>query len=153
MPNSAANFLTASGSSSSTARPRICKRSLYLFCNRTRSGISARHGPHHVAQKFTTMTLPLDAASVTGFPSRPATWNSGAGSRLRTKRMVGRCSDSCPETKKGKRHGRRQVRRYRRDAQQWNRSFMASSIGEHSGGSTPSGGIAAWYLLDRGEGG
>src|SRR6266852_5174715 len=79
----------ASCSSSSTTRPRIWRRSLYLSCSSTRSGISARQGPHQVAQKFKRMTLPLESASVTGLPSRPVSLNSGAGSGLRTKRTVG----------------------------------------------------------------
>src|SRR6266436_5454492 len=126
MPYLAANFLMASRSSSSTTRPRICSRSLYFFCSSTRSGISARHGPHHVAQKFTSTTFPLEPARVTGLPSRPARWKSGAGSGLRTKRIVGRCSDSCAETKKGSRHRKRRLTKYRRDTEQWNVSFMVS---------------------------
>src|SRR5260370_16746342 len=38
------------------------------------------------------MTLPLEPASVTGLPSRPVSLKSGAGSGLRTKRMLGCCS-------------------------------------------------------------
>src|ERR1043166_7113327 len=42
--------------------------SLYLVLSSTRAGISARQGPHHVAQKFTTMGLPLNDASFTSTP-------------------------------------------------------------------------------------
>ena len=41
--------------------------------NLSRLGISATHGPHHVAQKFRTTTRPLKSASVTGAPS--SVWN------------------------------------------------------------------------------
>jgi len=57
---------------------RIWSRSLYLFCSSTRSGISARQGPHQVAQKFKRITFPRESASVTGLPSRPLSLNSGA---------------------------------------------------------------------------
>src|SRR5688572_32507082 len=43
--------------------------SRYFSCNRTNPGISALHGPHHVAQKFRSTTLPLYADSDTSLPS------------------------------------------------------------------------------------
>ena len=79
----------ACGSSSSTTRPMIWSWSLYLFCSSTRSGISARHGPHHVAQKFRRVTLLLYSARLTGLPSRVSSLKSGAGSGFRTRRIVG----------------------------------------------------------------
>ena len=39
---------------------------------RMNSGISFRHGAHHVAQKFTTITLPFQSDSFAFLPSRPA---------------------------------------------------------------------------------
>src|SRR5205823_11556765 len=70
-------------------RPMIWSWSLYLFCSSTRSGISARHGPHHVAQKFRRVTLLLYSARLTGLPSRVSSLKSGAGSGFRTRRIVG----------------------------------------------------------------
>src|ERR1051325_8457972 len=40
----------------------------YCLFNSTSDGISARHGPHHVAQKFITIGLPLKDASFTSTP-------------------------------------------------------------------------------------
>jgi len=79
-----------------------------LFCNSMRSGISARQGPHQLAQKFRRMTLPRESASVTGFPSRVVSLKSGAGSGLRTKRMVGWSSWAGEE--EGKKQRNNQVR-------------------------------------------
>src|SRR6185437_4889239 len=39
-------------------------------CVRTKWGISSRHGPHQVAQKFTTTTLPRHCASGCSRPAR-----------------------------------------------------------------------------------
>src|SRR5712691_9103178 len=85
-------------------RPRICKRSLYLFWSATRSGTSAQQGPHQVAQKFRRSTLPREPARVTGFPSKPVNLKSGAVSGLRTKRTVGRrsCAASTGEKNRSK---------------------------------------------------
>src|SRR5678815_2337020 len=52
--------------------------SLYLSCIFTKCGISTRQGPHHVAQKSTITTLPLKSESLTFFPERSASSNSGA---------------------------------------------------------------------------
>ena len=55
---------------SSTETPMtISPLSRYLFCRSTNPGISILHGPHHVAQKSSRITLPLYAARFTGFPS------------------------------------------------------------------------------------
>src|SRR5260370_41390945 len=110
MPNFSTKSLMASGSSSSTTRPRIWRRSLYLFCSSTRSGISARQGPHQVAQKFSRMTLPWESARVTGFPSRLVSLKSGAGSGLRTKRMMG-WLESCAGENEGKKPRSNEVTR------------------------------------------
>src|SRR5262249_28611024 len=40
----------------------------YCFWSSTRDGISARHGPHHVAQKVKVVGLPLKEASLTATP-------------------------------------------------------------------------------------
>src|SRR5580658_2533092 len=44
----------------------------------TRSGVSARHGGHHVAQKLRTTTLPTNDCADTAFPSSVWTVNAGA---------------------------------------------------------------------------
>jgi hypothetical protein len=41
-------------------------------------GISVRHGPHHVAQKFSSTTLPRKLLRVRGLPSRSVRVKSGA---------------------------------------------------------------------------
>src|SRR5437016_14671111 len=58
--------------SPSTTRPRDLY-SLFIF---TSSGISRRHGPHHVAQIFTTMTLSAKSESFSDSPSRVCTFVS-----------------------------------------------------------------------------
>src|SRR5216684_1390067 len=136
MPNFSTKSLIASGSSSSTTRPRIWSRSLYLSCSSTRSGISARQGPHQVAQKFKRMTLPLESASVTGLPSRPVSLNSGAGSGLRTKRTVG-CW-SCAAVNEGNKQSSCAAMK-KRIKPDWRVRLMVSCIGKHSGGTTPRG--------------
>src|SRR6266853_4985570 len=136
MPNFSTKSLMASGSSSSTTKPRIWRRSLYLFCSSTRSGISARQGPHHVAQKFKRITLPRESVSVTGLPSRPLSLNSGAGSGLRTKRIVPCCSCAAKIEGEEQRHSAAARNSTRR---RWKLRLMVSSIGEHNRGTTPSG--------------
>ena len=49
---------------------------------RPRSGISARHGGHHVAQKLTMTTLPRSEAADSSRPSRSLTVNAGARGRV-----------------------------------------------------------------------
>src|SRR5258708_19110474 len=100
----------AAGSASSTTSARIWRRSLYLFCSSTRSGISGRQGPHQVAQKFRRMALPCESARVTGFPSRLVSLKSGAGSGLRTKRMMG-WLESCAGENEGKKQRSNEVTR------------------------------------------
>src|SRR5258705_3786230 len=56
---------------SSTEMPRMTTSfpsAPYCVFNSTSDGISARHGPHHVAQKFPTLGLPLNEASFTSTP-------------------------------------------------------------------------------------
>src|SRR5712691_3589427 len=66
--------------SSSMATPSTVKpRGPYFCWNSISQGISTRQGPHHVAQKFTSTTLPLYCASVTSLPSRSLKVTSGAG--------------------------------------------------------------------------
>ena len=46
--------------------PTTCRPAFpYLFWNSMNHGISILHGPHHVAQKSSRITLPLNAASLT----------------------------------------------------------------------------------------
>src|SRR5438445_11485370 len=55
---------------SSLFMPTICKPCApYLFCKSTSHGISILHGPHQVAQKFTTTALPRREESETVLPS------------------------------------------------------------------------------------
>src|SRR5271163_4286948 len=54
----------------------------YLFWNSIRSGISARHGSHQVAQKFTSTTLPFRLSSVTSFPCRSLKVTTGSAGWL-----------------------------------------------------------------------
>src|SRR6478736_1132612 len=44
--------------------------SLYFSCSSTKPGISALQGPHHVAQKLSNTTLPLNDDNSTSLPSR-----------------------------------------------------------------------------------
>ena len=53
-----------------------------------RSGISARHGAHQVAQKLTMTTLPCKEADDTSRPSRSLAANRGAAAGLRKNRSV-----------------------------------------------------------------
>src|SRR3954469_22625171 len=56
---------------SSVEMPTTCSPSLpYLFWNSMNHGISILQGPHHVAQKSSSTTLPFSEAS---FTSRPST--------------------------------------------------------------------------------
>src|SRR5262249_51222601 len=54
----------------------------------TRSAISARQGPHQVAQKLRSTTLPCAPDNDTGLPSRSLIWKSGAGSGFLTRRIT-----------------------------------------------------------------
>src|SRR3954466_12283031 len=57
--------------SSSVSRPRISKPlGPYLSCIFTSAGISARHGPHHVAHIFSRRTFPFLSAILNVEPSR-----------------------------------------------------------------------------------
>jgi hypothetical protein len=42
---------------------------LYVSVSFTNSGNSATHGPHQVAQKFTTTTLPAEALIIPAYPA------------------------------------------------------------------------------------
>jgi hypothetical protein len=55
----------------------------YCFCNSTNQGISALHGGHHVAQKFSTTALPRKSERRTVFPDRSFSAKSGAGLPLK----------------------------------------------------------------------
>jgi hypothetical protein len=87
MPSSFTNALTSSGPSSSET-PTICRRSLYRAARSTSSGTSARHGGHHVAQKFSRTTFPFQAAVETGFPSTSLTKKAGIGCGLLANRTT-----------------------------------------------------------------
>src|SRR6185436_17865136 len=51
-------------------------------------GISARHGPHHVAQKLTMVTFPRQSAEEIDRPSRSVAVNAGTAAGSRKKRSV-----------------------------------------------------------------
>src|SRR3954468_5921001 len=54
---------------SSVEMPTTCSPSLpYLFWNSTNHGISILQGPHHVAQKSSSTTLPFSEARLTSLP-------------------------------------------------------------------------------------
>src|SRR5262249_54554364 len=53
-----------------------------------RSGISARHGGHHVAQKLMSVTLPLSSSERIVRPSRSRRVNAGAATGARKNRKV-----------------------------------------------------------------
>src|SRR5580692_9803180 len=61
----------------STAKPRF----LYVFSNSMNQGISILQGPHHVAQKLSTTTLPLKSESRRATPFASLRMKSGAGFR------------------------------------------------------------------------
>src|SRR5579871_4738763 len=68
--------------SSSIETPRMVKpRGLYFFWNSIIHGISTLHGPHQVAQKFTSTTCPLYWSRVTSlsFKSFIATVGASVG--------------------------------------------------------------------------
>src|SRR5580765_1846634 len=66
----------------------ICSRSPYVAWRATRSGISARQGGHHVAQKFTSTTFPRRSVDEIDFPSMSRMATAGAGEGSRNKRSV-----------------------------------------------------------------
>src|SRR5882672_3368147 len=78
--NSATLGLMSSSDPDSTVIASICtplpSRS---SCSLLKLGISAMHGPHHVAQKSTTVTFPLKSADFNLPPETLSRSNSGAG--------------------------------------------------------------------------
>src|SRR5688572_32112877 len=52
---------------------------LYFLWICSSSGISCRHGPHHVAQKLIMTTWPLNWERSIALPPRPESWKPGAG--------------------------------------------------------------------------
>src|SRR3984957_7201444 len=93
MPSSFTNARTSSGPSSSET-PTICKRSLYRPARSTSTGTSARHGGHHVAQKFSRTTFPFHAAVEKGLPSTSFARNAGMGWGLLANRTT-RAPSAC----------------------------------------------------------
>src|ERR1035437_2724797 len=63
----------------STPRNTTSPLPLSFFAAAIKSGVSSRHGGHHVAQSFKTSVLPRKSASVTCLPSSVVRWKSGAG--------------------------------------------------------------------------
>src|SRR5262249_17635735 len=68
--------------------PTTTSLSRYLSCSAASAGISARHGPHHVAQKLTITTLPRQSDEASGRPSMSCSVKAGTGAGLRKKRSV-----------------------------------------------------------------
>src|SRR5947207_6432318 len=65
------NFFTSASPPSSRLTPTTLKpRASYLLCSACNSGISTRHGPHHVAHTFSRTTFPFSAETSKDFPSR-----------------------------------------------------------------------------------
>src|SRR2546426_7310702 len=64
-------------------------------CRRSRPGISSRHGGHHVAQKFSTTTLPRYSDSACG-ESSASDWNEKSGaSRWRSEEHTSELQSPC----------------------------------------------------------
>src|SRR6185312_15987834 len=60
------------------AMPMICSLPAWRFCSATICGISTIQGGHQLAQKSTSTSLPRQAASETGLPSKPVRVKAGA---------------------------------------------------------------------------
>src|SRR5204863_1241904 len=71
------------GSPTSTARITTSFDPSSL-CSISKLGISARHGAHHVAQKSTSTTLPLNSSSETSPPLSFGRRNAGADRPIRS---------------------------------------------------------------------
>src|ERR1700736_6119821 len=63
----------------STPRNTTSPFAATFFAAAIRSGVSSRHGGHHVAHSLSTSVLPRKSASETGLPSTVVRWKSGAG--------------------------------------------------------------------------
>src|SRR5882724_4217355 len=71
MPSFCVNDFTVTSPPTSTDAPTTTNPcGAYFFCSATKPGISVRQGPHHVAQKSRTTTLPLKSEERTVLPSR-----------------------------------------------------------------------------------
>src|SRR5262249_53442796 len=71
---------SAAALSGSTLTPSMVKpMALYFLWMSSSSGISCRHGPHHVAQKLIMTTWPLNWDRLMVLPPREASWKAGAG--------------------------------------------------------------------------
>src|SRR3954468_20149985 len=82
--------LRASPVTSSTSTPTtVPPWELSLRCQRSSTGASPRHGPHHEAQKFSTTTLPLYEESGTlPPPSSFGSDSTGAAGRVPAASLV-----------------------------------------------------------------
>ena len=88
MACSATKRFTTSTPASSCEMPMTCSRSPYFACSAIKSGISARHGGHHVAQKLTIVTLPRSDASEISRPSIVLALKDGASAGCLKNRIV-----------------------------------------------------------------
>src|SRR5690349_16899287 len=88
----ASSHFAAAAESGSTFTPIIVKPiGLYFLCSCSSSGISVRHGPHHVAQKLIITTWPLYWARLTLEPAMAA--SSKFGAAVGVSASVGRASN------------------------------------------------------------
>src|SRR3954468_981854 len=80
MPFFCTNSFTTAGPSESIDTPTTVNPSFPYFLTRSMyPGISILHGPHQVAQKSTTTTLPLNCSELTTLPFTSSNSHDGAG--------------------------------------------------------------------------
>ena len=83
MPALSKNRLTAPGGLRPVAMVKTSKSApASCACNSDSIGISVRQGAHHVAQKFSKITLPFNSETVLTLPS--AVVNSASGKAFET---------------------------------------------------------------------
>src|ERR1019366_4031985 len=85
---SATKLFTSSTGPVSSERPMIWSLPAYLVWSLMRSGISAGHGGHQVAQKFSSTTFPRRSEAAMVLPSIVLMVKSGAGAGFLTNLIV-----------------------------------------------------------------
>ena len=86
-------------------------RSPYFSWSFTKIGISSRHGAHHVAQKFTTSTLPRHCSSDCGRPSRSGSCAAVSAASRAARASSGRGAPGVVARTRPRRGERRATRR------------------------------------------
>src|ERR1700733_7200158 len=66
------------------------------------SGVSARHGGHHVAQKLSTVILPAVAEAFNGVPASVVAWNGGAAEPIGALAKFGAAPSAAKTASNGK---------------------------------------------------